>query len=97
MFEFAGAPGTIRTSDPQIRSLGQRTITVRVFCKPAPFSQQEYQRVKHPFANHMLVVQRDDGKFAIGWHDDFESRWFAEEVAVVSPTARMRRATGASV
>jgi hypothetical protein len=38
-----------------------------------------------------LVVEREDGMFQLGWHDDapgpFESRTFAEQVAAV----RLRR------
>jgi hypothetical protein len=36
--------------------------------------------------HYLLAVQRDDGLWAIGWHDDaagpFESRLFAESVAI---------------
>jgi hypothetical protein len=39
------------------------------------------------------VVQRDDGKWALGWHDEapgpFESRRFAEVVSGVCSHARI--------
>jgi hypothetical protein len=42
-----------------------------------------------PFINPRLVVEREDGLFQIGWHDDaagpFESRAFAESVARPTP------------
>jgi hypothetical protein len=39
-----------------------------------------------------LIVQRDDGKFSIGWHDDapgpFESLRFAQAVAARTAVVR---------
>ena len=55
-----GAPGTIRTSDPQIRSLTQRSEKVRAFRKPASFPSQRCQCVRAPFANQNSATQRDD-------------------------------------
>ena len=71
--------------DPQIRSLGHRSEASQQICKPSPLCPQRRQWLSTPIANHFLVVQRDDGMFAVGWDDDaagpFESRSFAEAVA----------------
>ena len=79
-----GAPGTIRTSDPQIRSLTSRVDKTTIFCKRAPLSSMGDQWVSTHIANHFAVCQRDDGMWSLGFHDDapgpFPSRNFAESV-----------------
>jgi hypothetical protein len=59
--KLTGAPGTIRTSDPQIRSLGQRRGKPQVFCKPVLLSPQTDQRLRSRFANHFMTIQHDAG------------------------------------
>jgi len=45
----------------------------------------DLQGVSPGTPKHFSIVQRDDGMWSIGWHDDahgpFESRAFAEAVA----------------
>jgi hypothetical protein len=48
------------------------------------------QRLKGSFADRGFAIQRDDGRWASGLHDDgpgFESRRFAESVAARSALA----------
>jgi hypothetical protein len=59
-------------------------------CQTSPSAQIDPQRLFPALSN--LIVERDDGMFAIGWHDDadgpFESRRFAESVAARIAVAR---------
>ena len=48
---LGGAPGRIRTSDPQIRSLSPSAENSADFCKPDAFRPLSRQRVKPAFAN----------------------------------------------
>src|SRR5215475_8918380 len=83
---IAGAPGTIRTSDPQIRSLSQQSEKVWTFCKPTSLTAPRYQWVRTPFANQNFEVQRD-GVWSFGPNDDaaspFQALGFAKRVAIV--------------
>jgi hypothetical protein len=83
MNEIDGAPGTIRTSDPQIRSLTPRTDKLALSCKPRRFSPLGDQGLSHPFANQYAVIERDDGMFEIlpDGSGPFPTRAFAEAVA----------------
>ena len=51
--ELAGAPGRIRTSDPQIRSLDHCIDLVRFFCKPDTKGGIAHQYVSWPIANQV--------------------------------------------
>lgn len=51
MIEIYGAPERIRTSDPQIRRLGQSFEFIHLFCQLTPKAATKYQWVSTPFAN----------------------------------------------
>jgi hypothetical protein len=72
-----GAPGTIQTSDPQIRSLTQRSESIQRFCKPLPFSPKGDQRVREPFANRE-PLSRDGAGATKGGGDVLAKVWFAQ-------------------
>jgi len=58
-------------------------------CQTSPIAQIDPQRLFPALSN--LIVERDDGKFAIGLEDDapgFESRRFAEAIAAQEPRRR---------
>jgi hypothetical protein len=89
-----GAPGTIRTSDPQIRSLTQRSGKVRIFCKPVRLPAKRDQRLRSCFANHRSFVQGEKhSKLNItAGGSGFETSPFTPAVAI----DWARRAAGAS-
>ena len=72
----------------QLGKLGVSQRPQALSCKTSNKRAQFDQRLTSEKQNPQLldlVVQRDDGMFAIGWHDDaagpFESRQFAAAVA----------------
>src|SRR6266576_6905209 len=56
----SGAPGEIRTPDPQIRSLAQCVDPACLFCKPGAKPADACQWVKGRFANPATVSARPD-------------------------------------
>jgi len=53
------------------------------------------RHVRSPVVSDQIIVQRDDGRWQIGLHDDapgpFESRQFAQAIAARTPTRAPQR------
>src|SRR5438270_295961 len=97
--EQAGRSGRARTCDPRFwrpsLSPNDQGLSRQHGVKPGC----EHQRVSSVLSN-LSVVQRDDGKWSIGWDDEadgpFESRAFALRIAsgddpTPAPVAKFRR------
>jgi hypothetical protein len=88
---FNGALGEIRTPDPRIRSPILRANNQALNATPCVKPLGKDQGVIEVLSN-LPVVQRDDGKWSIGWHEDapgpFSSRLDAERVANGDKLAR---------